>query len=216
MNYFTKRRILQLFFPNRCPICGEFIGCNDTFCTDCSEKITVYNGSFSIENAESFTAAYVYNDSISSAVFLMKDGICGNADYALANGLAAALKENGISKSADIIIPVPLHPSSLRKRGFNQSELIGKELERILNIELVTDATEKVHSTSEQKTLSREQRMVNLKNSFAVTKPEKIQNKRVLLVDDVCTTGSTLSEIAGILLKSGAKTVHCAACCKTE
>lgn len=213
MDYFTKRRILHFFFPNRCPVCGEILHCNDKFCEKCTENIEYYDGSFQINGAVSFNAFYVYNEKINPAIFLMKDGICGNADFALGTELAEHLMNKGLK--ADIIIPVPMTKSAIRKRGFNQSILLGRQLERVMNIPLYADIVRKIRSTSAQKTLSRDERLVNLKNAFEVSQPEIIRGKSVLLIDDVCTTGSTLAEITEVLMKSGANEVHCAACCKT-
>ena len=213
MNYFTKRKILHFFFPNRCPICSDILNCNDKFCEKCAENINYYEGRFNINSAASFNAVYVYNDNISPAIFLLKDGIGGNADYALGGELAELLMKKGVN--ADLIIPVPMTADTVRKRGYNQSILIGRQLERIMKIPLHTDIVSKIRSTSAQKTLSHEERLVNLKNAFEVIKPELIHEKSVILTDDVCTTGSTLAEITSVLIKSGAKEVHCAVLCKT-
>ncbi len=83
MNSNIKRKILHIFFPNRCPVCGEFIDALSSFCDVCSSKIQPYTGRFSIKGASGCTAAFVYNKDISPAVFLLKNGICGNAAYAL-------------------------------------------------------------------------------------------------------------------------------------
>lgn len=216
MDYFTKRNILHFFFPNRCPVCREVIHSNEKFCEKCYSELNHYSGEFEIENSDSFTAPLVYDEKVNQAIFLLKDGICGNSDYALGELLAQKLKENGISKKTDIIIPVPMYSYDEKRRGYNQSVLIGKQLERIIGIKCDSKIVVKTRSTVEQKTLSKRERHENLKGVFRIDNPEKIKGKRVLIVDDICTTGSTLSEIADLLKENGAEEVHCAACCKTE
>lgn len=211
----TKRTILHIFFPNRCPVCGMVIGAQERFCAECEGKLTAYDGNSSIAGSERFIAAYEYNKAVSPAVMLLKDGIGGNAAYALGCALADKLTECGISADIDLIVPVPLHKSDRRRRGFDQTELIAREVSEIIGVP-VCMAAEKTHTTKAQKTLSRAEREKNLSGAFTVPKTELIFGRRVLVIDDVCTTGSTLAEVTAVLLKAGAAKVYCAACCKTS
>ena len=214
MRFETKRKILHLFFPTRCPVCGDIIGAMDTFCKSCEGKLSIYDGTFSIEGAESYTAAFEYDDSVKPAIFLMKNGIGGNADFALGSILAERLKSEGVSDKIDIIVPAPLHKKDLRRRSFNQSLLIAKEISRILDIPVETKAVFKSRRTRAQKELDHLKRSLNLKNAFSADS-EKIKGKRVLIVDYICTTGSTLRELTAVVKENGAVSVHCACCCKT-
>ena len=215
MRFETKRKILHFFFPTRCPVCGEVIGAMETFCPECAEKLTVYCGNFNISRAAGSTAAYVYDKNSAPAVILMKRGVCGNADYALGQALAKRLLSTGISGKCDVIVPVPLHISARRKRGFNQAELIASELSRELGIPVAERCIVKARKTAAQKKLNRIQRRSNLRGAFAVSDCDAFKGKTVLLVDDVCTTGSTLTELTALLMDSGASAVYCAAACKT-
>lgn len=215
MNKKIKKQILHLFFPTRCPICGEIINCNEDFCKSCNDKLTPFNETCIIQSADSFTSAYIYDDVSSKAIMLLKNGICGNSAYAFGKKLAEIILENKINEKTDILIPVPLHKSSEHKRGFNQSELIAKELSEIINLPVCRNAVIKQKRTIDQKTLTYRERLVNLKDAFIVNKPDLIKGKRILLVDDVCTTGSTLTELSKLLRKNGAVAIHCAVCCKT-
>jgi len=115
----------------------------------------------------------------------------------------------------DWILPVPLHPQKFRSRGFNQSYLlidrwkaIAKAMQISLpNISILTNALIRTRVTVAQTGLGRAQRLKNVKGAFSVQSPEKIYGKRVLVVDDVYTTGATANECARILLKSGAERV---------
>ena len=211
MNYFLKRNILNLLFPNRCPICNEIINANDRFCPQCTEKITLYNGNFKINGATEFYASIVYNKAIMPALSKLKNGECGNSDYAFGAYLADVLKVNNISDRVDFIVPVPMTKQSKRKRGYNQSELIAKAVSAETGIP-VKPVVMKIRDTEEQKKLGRTQRKINLKDSFELK--ENVFGKRILIIDDICTTGSTLSEIAVMLGKNGAKDVFCASVMK--
>lgn len=213
MNYYTKRKILNLFFPVRCPICNSLIAENDRFCPECTEKITLYAGSLRIAGATESFAALEYNKTVLPAVHLLKSGRCGNSAYAFGACLADILRNNDIPGKIDIIVPVPLSEGSRRKRGYNQSFLIAEAVGAMIN-KPVRCAVCKIRETKEQKTLGRAGRSLNLKNAFQVA--ENISRKRILLIDDITTTGSTLSEIAILLRKNGAENVICAAVMKVE
>lgn len=204
-----------MFFPNRCPVCKKVIYPDDSFCEDCKGKLTLFSGSFSVSGAKSFTAVYEYDKNISPAVFLMKNGIDGNASYALGTALASKLKESGAAEGIDLILPVPMYKKDLHKRGFNQSERICREVGRILGIPVNVRCLVKLGYTASQKSLGRQERLKNLRGAFTVSSPQSVNGKNILIIDDVCTTGSTLAEITKVLLEAGASSVSCAACCKT-
>ncbi len=210
-----KRKILDFFFPTRCPVCGELSGTFDRFCKDCKLKLHRYDGNYNVSRAVSFTATFVYDQSISPAIMLMKNGVCGNADYAFGNELADRLNEECVSDKIDIIIPVPMYRRDKKIRGFNQAELVAKVVGKRLGILVDSGSLAKIRRTKQQKSLDRKMRMVNVKGAYDVTVPEKIYGKRILLIDDICTTGSTLTELTALLLNNGASEVRCAACCKT-
>jgi len=99
------------------------------------------------------------------------------------------------------IIPVPLHPRKLKKRGYNQSELFASGLAKEMKVELDTTSFIRTVATETQTKKSRFARYENVKEIFKVVRPEKLENGNILLVDDVVTTGSTLESCATILLK---------------
>ena len=103
------------------------------------------------------------------------------------------------------LIPVPLYRKKLRQRGFNQSEEIAKELSSVFKIPLLKNALIKTKNTDSQVDLKKEEREENLKDAFICS--DEVRNKKILLVDDVFTTGSTMEECAKILKKAGAKEV---------
>lgn len=110
--------------------------------------------------------------------------------------------------SLDMILPIPLHFKRLQERGFNQSEKLAKGITAILNISLETNLLRRIVDTPHQTDLSRKQRQENIKNAFQVEDPEILLGKRILLVDDVYTTGSTIDACAKVLKEAGAKKVY--------
>lgn len=214
MRYTLKRKLLHLFFPTRCPICGDIIGAMERFCSDCAAALAPYDDKMSIEGAESFTAAFRYDDQVKPAIFLLKRGIDGNASYALGGALADRIRAEGFANDIDIIIPTPMHRRDIWRRGFNQAVLIAREVGRELGIAVDEKAVAKLRRTRAQKELDSLSRARNLKNAFTADSA-KLKNKRVLLIDDICTTGSTLRELTSIIIKNGATSVRCACCCKT-
>jgi ComF family protein len=109
--------------------------------------------------------------------------------------------ENGV------LVPIPLDKKKLKIRGYNQSEELSKELSKILQIPVISGSLIKVKSTKPQMELKKEERERNLQGSFAVSDTAKLIGKKIFLVDDVYTTGSTMQECAKVLRDTGAKQV---------
>lgn len=109
-------------------------------------------------------------------------------------------------RPVDLILPIPLHSRRQRERGYNQSELLVAEMRRQLNWKTDTRALLRVRPTRPQLGLTAKERRANVHDAFAAD-PALVQGRRVLLVDDVCTTGSTLSAAAVALREAGAKSV---------
>jgi ComF family protein len=109
----------------------------------------------------------------------------------------------------DAIVPVPLHPARERERGFNQAALLAELLSKRAGIPL-RNALLRVRYTTTQTAYDRQERMENLKDAFCLRKNADVRGSRMLLVDDVLTTGSTLSECARVLRDGGALSVHAA------
>ena len=106
-----------------------------------------------------------------------------------------------------VLVPVPLDKNKIKIRGYNQSEELAKELSKILQIPVVSDALIKVKPTKPQMELSKDEREKNLKDAFQIKNPEQISGKKIFLVDDVYTTGSTMEECARTLHNAGIKQV---------
>lgn len=112
-----------------------------------------------------------------------------------------------LREKIDLIIPVPIHSSKLRERGYNQSELISSLLAEKLSLPVSTHTVTRTRRTSQQTGLSKKERMENLKGSFIVVDRLGVMGKSVLVVDDILTTGATMNECSKVLLEAGAKHV---------
>jgi ComF family protein len=126
------------------------------------------------------------------------------------------LKETGYSREFDLIIPVPLHEAKKKRRGYNQSEEFGLGLAEVLEIPCSDSYMKRLYMTSTQTRKTRLKRWENVKEVFAVVKPEEIEGQRILLVDDVVTTGATLEAAGKILLDKGCRELSIACIAATQ
>jgi len=106
-----------------------------------------------------------------------------------------------------VLVPVPMHKNKQKERGYNQSEELAKELSKVLKIPVILNNLIKIKPTKPQMELKKAERAKNLENAFSIINPAELAGKKVFLVDDVYTTGSTMQECAKTLIRAGAKQV---------
>jgi len=126
----------------------------------------------------------------------------------LAQLLGVVLHEDPTLGAADIVLPVPLHPRRERARGYNQALLLARELARSLELPLDSSLLIRTRDTPSQTGLTPRQRRLNVRGAFAVTPRSRVKGKRILLIDDVATTGATLDACARALKRAGAARVE--------
>jgi len=132
-----------------------------------------------------------------------------NRDVKLALPLAALLIERApfpVSEY-DVVMPVPLHIQRLRWRGFNQAQFLARPLARVAEVPLDPFALQRVRSTRPQVELDERERRHNVAGAFRAVHPQRISGRRILLIDDVYTTGATVNECSRVLLQAGAASV---------
>jgi competence protein ComFC len=225
--------LVSLFYPSFCAICSGVVApgehlcgpCTDEaprlrppFCAKCSqpfagaitETFACANCRNRVLNFETAVSAYRSRGVVRQVMHDFKYGRQVHLRDVLAGWLADALEDPRLAgRRFDFIVPVPLHPARKRERGFNQAELLARALSRTTGIPLHS-ALQRTRYTTTQTQFDRAERMQNLRDAFRLRRGSNVQDLRVLLVDDVLTTGSTLSECASVLKKSGALSVHAA------
>jgi ComF family protein len=191
-----------------CKMCGIMFQSRegyDHLCGECRKTPKKYTTA---------RAAAVYDDFLRTAIldfkYREKTGLAKPLENILFAAFVTYFSENKI----DLVIPVPLYIKRFRQRGFNQSFLlIVNWAEKTSNsnylnpFQVCNHALERCRQTKPQAGLNRRERVSNLKNAFTLRNPSAVIGKNILLVDDVYTTGSTVNECAGVLLKGGAKRV---------
>jgi len=195
------RRLLQPIRPPRCEACSQpFSGAitGPFVCPNCHGR------AFHFETA---VAAFSSRGSLRELIHLLKYAKARWASKPLAELASLALEDPRLQPAPEVLVPVPLHPLRQRERGFNQSELIARELSRLSGIPVSLPLV-RIRATQTQTHFDRNQRMRNLRGAFALGQNASVSGLSILLVDDVLTTGSTLDECARVLLAAGSGRVR--------
>lgn len=187
-----------------CMKCGKEIeNSGAEYCPDCSRGSHIYDRG---------AAVFKYDDNVRKSIYRFKYG--NHRVYGEFYGDEMAKRYLNLIKkwNPDVIIPVPIHRGRMRKRGYNQAELIGKRLSELTGIFMNTYILERVKNTLPQKELGHNFRKKNIENAFKVTKSVVKYNK-IILVDDIYTTGCTIDGCATVLKQAGVKEVYYIAIC---
>jgi ComF family protein len=215
--------VIDIIFPKKCINCGRNGG---YLCEDCLSLVEINPyyyclcdrphklsspGKCSLcasKNLDGLLSASSFNQElISKMIHKMKYGYLKEMSLLFAYLILTHLQNVEKDISGYSLVPVPLSDAKKRRRGFNQSEEIAKAIAGATSLPFFPDVLSKIKDNKAQAGLNREERMENIKNCFAVKNKDKIENKKILLLDDVYTTGSTMDECARILKESGAKEV---------
>ena len=191
-----QNRLERLSLLNSCDHCGRKTIMSMPYCNTCTNALTNFEVSKSVFN---------YVQPITNLIHEYK---YNGAKY-LKNFFASELEllyRNNQELKADVITYIPMTKKSLKKRKYNQTKLLAEILSTKLNLPMV-EPLEKVKETSRQATLNKRERQMNLKSAYKLKNKKEIQNKVVLIVDDVTTTGSTINNVSKILTNGGAKSV---------
>lgn len=222
--FWFKEKVYNLIFPIKCGFCNDITQNGSYICDKCREKINIFErentckfcGTKLIDKnrickkcAESkiyydeFIYFAEYSDTLRSKMLQYKF----NDKKYLKDFFAEILTKYLIGVDVEYIIGVPASKKRIKERGYNQTNLIAKRIGDILNITYIPDLLVKTRDTEHQTNFSRAERKNNVKNSFKVADKYSISEKKVLLIDDIFTTGSTVNECSKMLKKSGAKKV---------
>jgi ComF family protein len=223
----VKMAILQAFFPLHCPVCDKIVRpAGEKICRECERKLRLITPPWCMKCGKKLQeegmycpacrardrafergrALYEYN-SAADAIYRFKYG--GRQEYAAYFGeqMGEYLGEFIRSVRPDALVPVPLHKSRMRKRGYNQAQLLAKQIGRQFHIPVCDKLLIRQKNTRPLKEMNARERQNNLKKAFKVTRND-VKLEMIVVVDDIYTTGSTVEEAARTLKSAGAKKVY--------
>ena len=228
--------LLEFMFPPACPLCDTPVSTHGELCATCWGAINWIDNPKCVKCGYPFPAdldlggaplcpvcaagkseldwirsACVYDDASKAAMLPFKHG--GKIHYArfMARAMIWALRD--IDMDADLIMPIPLATRRLFKRGYNQATLLARPIAQVFGVKMDLDSVRRKYRDDMGHKNARE-RAENIRGGFSIANPEKIRGRKILLVDDVMTSGATFSEMRRILIKAGAKAVYGVTFCR--
>ena len=207
-----QERILDLIFPPKCPYCQRVLDIpRAPVCPICQASLPWLEGAAGerrISSADGCFSPLAYGEAVRTAIHRYKFHRVRALGRPFGVLMAQCLGER-LPQGADLVCWAPLSRKRLRERGFNQAELMAREVGRLLSIP-AGPVLEKVKDTRPQSELEEESaRQANAQGAYALIPGAGLAGKRVVLVDDVVTSGATLSECAALLRQAGAEQVFC-------
>jgi len=216
--------LLSLLFPESCYACDGAMAHGEKYiCTKCNVKLPYTD--FHVHGATElnplqrrfwgkvpvrFAFAYLYfvpKGRVQRLLHRLKYKGAQELGEHLGQRYGSLLSEHQYNQQFDLIVPVPLHKYKLRRRGYNQSDTFAKGLAEAMQVPWSSNTLARLLDTATQTKKNRLDRWQNVEQVFGVARPEQVQGKRILVIDDVMTTGATLEACAVELLKAGAAEV---------
>ena len=211
------RKLLLLLFPPRCVLCRSFLLKQETdFCHNCRKNVSEFGKSnLRFSFLAGWTAVWYYKDMVRKSLLRYK--FSGRRSYGPAYGRALAMKlqKEGLT-DFDILTFVPIAPLRRLRRGYDHVELLARAVGDELGIPSQR-TLRKIRNTPPQSGIKDvSHRRANVLGAYRPVNPKSLSGKRILLLDDIITTGATISECSRTLLTAGAKEVFCAAMAVTN
>lgn len=225
----------DILFPRRCAVCSKILkGTEKGICVLCRGKLTYIKSPFckicgrQLEEGDGDTCldcagcshsfisgegAFVYDDLIKRAVYNFKYSNRREHGETLAREIVNQCGDYISSCRPDILIPVPIHRKRYIKRGYNQSEILARFVGGYTGINVRSDILFRTKNTKPQKSLTRRERMENLKGSFAICREKARGINTVILIDDIYTTGSTIENCSRLLRAAGVENIYFVCLC---
>lgn len=209
------KNLLNLLFPNICLACANGLSDNERYlCTDCRHELPVTNFHYNdLEHVKRIFYGRIKLENATALLKFQKKGITQqllhnlkyrgyqNVGECLGVWLGHELSTISTYKTVDVVIPVPLHKSKLRKRGYNQVTKFGEEIANVLNADFNNKILIKKRTAKTQVFKKRFARWASVEEVFDINDDYSLRNKHILLVDDIITTGATMEACANALLK---------------
>ncbi len=224
---------MDLLFPRRCPICEDIVIKGQYVCPECKRKLNYVEPPCCMKcgkHIDSPDAEYCEDCQREPKHFIrgfpvfeyhggMKDSMMAfkyknKREYATmyADEIVKRYRDELEAIPIDALIPVPVHRRKLRRRGYNQAEVLAKELAKRISVPCITDTLVRVENTGVQKALDHKGRKNNLKNAFKRVQ-DSVKLETVVLVDDIYTSGATIEACTKVLLATGVKNVYYVSVC---
>ncbi len=202
------KKILDIIYPQVCSICGKLN--SKSLCNKCENKLKAefefqtddYSTEFD-KNFKEHHYFFKYENVIRSQILSLKFHEKSYNYRTIVYFLEKNKKSFEILKKYDIIVVVPISKQRLKQRGYNQSELIAKGISKIISVKIQKNIIYKIINTKPQSTLNKEQRKENVQSAYIAKNIKKAKNKKILIIDDIYTTGNTLNECAKVLVDNG-------------
>lgn len=211
--------ILDLLYPRKCVFCGRLMGEEPgRTCSDCRRNLPFVPDGDAKSHGDYYkvcVSCFYYEDKVRDSILNFKFG--GRSGYGTeyAKYLAECI-ENNLKDEFDVITWVPVSKKRYRKRGYDQAKILAEATADILGMKAVRLLDKPVHNKAQSTIDSAEKRRANVMSMYKAVNTDMIKGKRILVIDDIKTTGATLSECSRILLLSEAEEVLCAALAKTR
>lgn len=187
------------FIHHPCKKCGDEVNSFTDYCDDCKKDEVIHT-------YEQVICVAKFDDTAKRLVYKLKYGKDRSISKAIIPLMCQRLRESDFD--VDIVAPVPLNDARLKTRGFNQAELLAEGICEEFNLPISINNLVRNRDTVTQTSLSRDERIENLKKAFSILEPQEFKDKKVLIIDDLTTSGATMDEITALLKKKGAKAVY--------
>lgn len=217
LTYKIVSPLLDLIYPPFCSICDSKINIDESVvCDRCWSKIPVNFMNTIIRKKDknrktyykyivwSYSYADISRDIIHD--FKYRDYIC--LAQKLSKTMAESLTNLNELNDVDYLVPVPLHIFRYMQRGYNQSLILANNISKLTGIKISTDIYRTKYTKPQSSIVDKFQKVSNVKNAFRVKKSNDFRNKKIILIDDIVTSGSTVNECAKMLMKAGAEEVY--------
>lgn len=202
-------KILNLIFPEVCGFCDKKN--KNNLCKSCELLLTKYQINCITKAKDKYFdylfSALKYENIVREKIIKYKFNENSYLYKTFAKIIIKNEKIYGFLKLYDIIISVPMHKLKKSVRGYNQSELVAEEIAKQMGLKYEKDILVKSKDTQVQSTLSKVQRIQNVKDAFLITDVTKVKEKKIILIDDIYTTGSTVNECSKVLKQAGAEEI---------
>ncbi len=197
--------------PKKCAACDISLRNRSLLCPTCASTVIRWNGS----NDDPLAFAH-YGGALATALLRLKYAKRPDLAHPLGCLLIDSTIRDLIKWEIEVVVPVPVPYSRLVDRGYNQAALIARPIARALSARFAPRALHRVDGSPKQASLNRQQRLANLRGAFSVRQPNAVRGRKVLVIDDVSTTGATLSACRAALCAVGAMEVRSAVVARTE